>query len=1154
MLRYTNTHGVGRSFGSLASRAAGWPLAATLFVGFLLVGCDSSHRAVGPASDPRGGVAADLTGVSESDMNAEAVRARARARVTGVLDAHEARLAEMRSGDVAMELDDTFGRLPDELRERVNRKIEKKLRAGPTTGAAEAAAYFMDQRVPEGEAYPINRVKAIAEAEYAQAARIAAARAQRVQVRGVGGHDFGVSEDLRGSDPIIDGWRELGPGNVGGRTRALVISPDGPGTGGMDDDGFMLAAGVAGGVFKSTDGGASWRPTGDLLENIAVCTIALDPTDPSIVYAGTGEGYSNLDAVRGLGVFKSEDAGETWRQLEGTVEPLVTPFAFHYVNKIAVSPSDPLRLYAATRTGVWIHRNAGEPENLMGDEFQWELVLANPFFLIGPSNSQGSSVGATDLQVRPAPINGAAGEVEDEFVLAAFGSFVDDGLFASANGGDSWFRIVDESASPTDPFKIDSAVQGRMSVAFSSRVNGSDAGVVYVLMGKGGGSLFNDPDNPDPDITIANDIPFGATLGVFWADLADLEIERNADENIIGISLPFERRFEVGPTANPLNRNLLGNILANNICGTTVSLRINQGWYDNIIKVDPTNRNVVWAGGVDLYRSDDGGRNFGLASYWYFDQDEEQYVHADQHEIVFHPDYDGAMNTTMYITNDGGIYRTLDALAPTIDEGCPFPDSDTGESLVSEMVFESLNNGYGVTQFYHGAAGDSIIGGRDLYVGGAQDNGTVRTLERRCTEDWTELLGGDGGYAAVDPTNNNLIYAETQNFGNIYRIQNTPGFGEGPRFIGSRLRGRDSGLFITPFAMDPNNPGTIWTGGTRPWRTTDADNSVTELINWTPGPNLNAPGVPPLFDVVGTISAIAVAPSDPKVVYVGTNDGWIARTGNATSNNPQWTVLSSGLPIESGYISGLAVDPDDADVVWATNARFTTFDPNNPNPDFNLYRGECSGTDCEDPAAWVFTGMDGNDCDTTDEVIPVLPDVPAHWVSIRRCESGGCGTGNCLVFVGTEIGVYVSENAYEVDDDCDPDGPDGPQPAFDAVTWELLNIGDDPSIGVMPTTVVEALDFRDDNTIVAFTHGRGAFLANILRECGNVIVGEPCSAADLAAPFGQIGSEDLNAWVQDTAQGRLAADMPPAGEACGDGILDLFDINRFVELFQAGCP
>src|SRR5690242_20380929 len=86
-------------------------------------------------------------------------------------------------------------------------------------------------------------------------------------------------------------WSFLGPGNIGGRTRAIVIDPSSPGT--------MYAAGAAGGVWKTTTGGTSWSAAGDLLPNLAVNSLAMDPRNASILYAGTGEGYFNVDAVRG---------------------------------------------------------------------------------------------------------------------------------------------------------------------------------------------------------------------------------------------------------------------------------------------------------------------------------------------------------------------------------------------------------------------------------------------------------------------------------------------------------------------------------------------------------------------------------------------------------------------------------------------------------------------------------------------------------------------------------------------------------------------------------------------------------------------------------------------------------------------------------------
>lgn len=92
---------------------------------------------------------------------------------------------------------------------------------------------------------------------------------------------------------------------------------------------------------------------------------------------------------------------------------------------------------------------------------------------------------------------------------------------------------------------------------------------------------------------------------------------------------------------------------------------LKQGWYDNVIAVDPLDANRVWAGGIDLFRSDDGGTNWGIASHWWASTGATQYSHADQHVIVFHPQYNGTTNRTMFVGNDGGIFRTSDARAAT---------------------------------------------------------------------------------------------------------------------------------------------------------------------------------------------------------------------------------------------------------------------------------------------------------------------------------------------------------------------------------------------------------------------------------------------------------------------------------------------------------
>jgi photosystem II stability/assembly factor-like uncharacterized protein len=139
-------------------------------------------------------------------------------------------------------------------------------------------------------------------------------------------------------------WVERGPANVAGRSRILVIDPRDPQR--------MFAGSVSGGLWRSTDGGANWAHVDDWWGNLSVPTVTLDPSDPDVMYVGTGEGFYSLahltrsfsHFVRGAGVMKSTDGGVTWAQLPATASWL-------HVTRIAVSPTDPNVLLASRRPG-----------------------------------------------------------------------------------------------------------------------------------------------------------------------------------------------------------------------------------------------------------------------------------------------------------------------------------------------------------------------------------------------------------------------------------------------------------------------------------------------------------------------------------------------------------------------------------------------------------------------------------------------------------------------------------------------------------------------------------------------------------------------------------------------------------------------------------
>src|SRR5215831_5067117 len=200
---------------------------------------------------------------------------------------------------------------------------------------------------------------------------------------------------------FLGSWTQLGPGNIGGRTRGFVINPGTPST--------MYASGVAGGVWRTTNGGSSWAPLTDLIANIAVNSLAMDPANSNIIYAGTGEGYFNIDGVRGAGIFKTTDGGNTWASLSNST-------GFHFVNSIVVSPNNSSRVYAGTEAGAMRSTDSGTT---------WTNVL-NPAV----------SGGCLQLVIRT--------DQSTDYLLASCGTFVQAKIFRNtdAAGAGTWNQVL----------------------------------------------------------------------------------------------------------------------------------------------------------------------------------------------------------------------------------------------------------------------------------------------------------------------------------------------------------------------------------------------------------------------------------------------------------------------------------------------------------------------------------------------------------------------------------------------------------------------------------------------------------------------------------------------------------------------------------------
>jgi hypothetical protein len=708
---------------------------------------------------------------------------------------------------------------------------------------AEAQEFHRAKRAPVGEtAVPVER--------YLGARR----RMRNMPVHSTASHDLVAADAAAAAMAALETWSELGPGNIGGRTRGLVIDPTSPTT--------MYAGGVAGGVWKTTNAGASWAALDDFMANLAVSALTMDPGNSSVLYAGTGEGYFNIDAVRGAGIFKTTDSGSTWIQLASTNNS-----SFHYVNDIVVSPNNSQRVYAATRLGVFRSLNGGT---------SWTQVHAP------------GANGCLDLAIRTDSAN--------DVVFASCGTFAVANVFRNldAGGAGTWTSVLTESN------------MGRTSIAIAP----SNQDVIYALASSTEAGNFSN-----------------GLLAVF--------------RSIDGGGSWTARVRNTDPT--PLNTVLLTNpSYALGCFGTSY---FNQGWYDNIIAVDPVNPDIVWAGGIDLFRSDDGGQNWGLASYWWTGL--AQGNHADHHALVFHPDYDGVTNKVLFSGNDGGVYRTDDARAATGTAVCT-PSS-------SSVTWTALNNSYGVTQFYHGLPYPN----GQTYFGGTQDNGTIRGTDAGGPSTWSAIYGGDGGYVAVDPTNTNILYAETTG---ISIRKSTNG---GTSFASATNGISDNGLFINPFVMDPSSPLRLWTSGQFMWRTVD-------------GAGLWARAS---AQVNGTVSAIAVSPANPNRVLAGTNTGHIHRTDVGLSSNGA-TVWPSVQP-RSGYVSSVAFHPQDEMIAYATYSTFGGV---------HVWRSTDGGASWNDIDGSGATG---------------IPDIPVHSIVVDPVVTP---VGNHL-YVGTDLGVFTSTDA-----------------------------------------------------------------------------------------------------------------------------------------------
>jgi PKD repeat protein/photosystem II stability/assembly factor-like uncharacterized protein len=414
------------------------------------------------------------------------------------------------------------------------------------------------------------------------------------------------------------------------------------------------------------------------------------------------------------------------------------------------------------------------------------------------------------------------------------------GLYRSANGGATWTRVEngdfkDVVFKPNDPNIVYAAANGN----FYRSANGglSFTQVTNGLPGSSRAAIAVTPDNPSyVYVILTNGDSF---LGLY----------RSTDSGL-----------------NFSARSNSPNIMSWGCTGGDGG----QAWYDLDIACDPTNSDIIFAGGVNCFKSQSGGTTWNISSHWWGDCGVPS-VHADLHALEYNP-----LNNRLYAGNDGGVYYTA-------DQG---------------VTWTEITNGLPIGQVYK--IGQSATQ-RNKTVNGYQDNGSSTYMG----DYWQFILGGDGMECAVDPLDANYSYATVYN-GYIERFYQNVSNGT---VANNGFNGiNESGAWITPFLLDEKNPNIMFVGYKNVWRSANIKSPSSQII-WQK-----------ISDGLGgsnsqDMRVLEQSPVNTDILYAARYDNKLFRTDNSKAGSPVWNDITGQLP-ESGGINDLECDPFNADIIY----------------------------------------------------------------------------------------------------------------------------------------------------------------------------------------------------------------------------------------------
>lgn len=639
------------------------------------------------------------------------------------------------------------------------------------------------------------------------------------------------------------------------------------------------------------------------------------------------------------------------------------------------------------------------------------------------------------------------------------------GLFKSTDGGQTWVQLAEEVfggrcfssllVDPSNPNVVYAAITraGGFPEMAAAKGHPQREGPEGVFRSNDGGVTWVHLTNGLPALSATSLVMDPANPGVLYAGIG--RIFGSADNGIykttnggaswskLGGGLPTSGVGRITVAVAPSNpqrlyalitrqadafgggASTLGGYRSDN--GGTSWTQINvgniqatYGWYLSVVSVSPSDPNTVFMGGLELVRSTNAGSSFSTVTP----------PHVDMHALA----WDAAGR--LVCGDDGGVHRT----------------ANLGGS------WSSLNTGLGVVQFYAGLSthpsDDTIL------FGGTQDNGSNR--RNSDTRNWTQVFGGDGGWTQVDQANPLRVFVEYQGTGNLYRSTNG---GTSFNYSGNGINAGDRNCFLPPYLIDPTNSNRMLYCTHRVYQSTNGGTSWSaisgDLTNGSPW----------------AIRSIAMAPSDPNVVYVVTNDGNVQ---TSLDGGLTWTRVLQDVPGWPRVTRQIAVSRDDPLTVYLAVAYF----------------GEQQ----------VRRSRDGGQ--SWEPLDAGLPDIPVNTVAVDERAAPP------VLYLGAEDGVYRSISG--------------------GGSWVRYGEG-------LPRTAVIDLRLEESRRrLIAATQGRGAWSIeiNIPGDVNGDCVIDQADLAGMLAAFGTTKGEpdyepradfDGNGRVD---QGDLATLLSLYGEGC----------------------